>query len=137
MCFSNAIAASRGGEFAYPEVNYENSSTKVVTEETYATYLMANYDTEMFDYYIRDNFGVRVVDTDLSSIGFRNSFDVVTDKNGVLSLVTGDSLERVEVGCSYTEVLPSFSLVLDYADDILLRAGTYRGMSRADPCDMG
>ena len=34
-------------------------------------------------------------------------------------------------------MLPSASLVVDYDEDILLRAGIYRGMSRADPSDLG
>ena len=46
-------------------------------------------------------------------------------------------VERIEGGGSYTEVLPSANFVVDYSDDILLRAGIYRGMSRADPSDLG
>lgn len=137
VCFSQAIAASAGGEFAYPELEYENAGTKDVTETTTAVYLMANYDTELFGKFIRGNFGVRVVDTDVESKGFRNTFEVVTNEDGSLSLVSGDSLEQIEGGGGYTEVLPSFNLVVDYSEDILMRGGIYRGMSRADPSDMG
>ncbi|MCQ8879944.1 TonB-dependent receptor [Pseudoalteromonas shioyasakiensis] len=136
VCFSQALAASNGGEFAYPELEYANAGTKDVTEETTSVYLMANYDTEMFGKFIRGNFGVRVVDTDVTSIGFRNTFEVVADELGVLSVVPGDSLEQIEGGGGYTEVLPSFNLVVDYSEDILLRGGIFRGMSRADPSDM-
>lgn len=137
LCFSQALVASQGGEFLYPEVEYENAGTIDVTEETTAAYLMASYDTEMWGKFIRGNFGVRVVDTEVTSIGFRQGFDVVTDEQGVLSLVTNDSIERIVGGGDYTEVLPSFNLVVDYDEDILLRAGIYRGMSRADPSDLG
>ncbi|GHE90963.1 TonB-dependent receptor [Thalassotalea profundi] len=137
VCFSQAVAAAQGGSFEYPEVEYENAGTKDVTEKTNSIYLMANYDAEMFDRTIRGNFGVRVVNTKVTSLGFRNSFDVVTDELGVLSLVSGDALESISGGGSYTEVLPSFNLVVDYSDDILLRGGIYRGMSRANPADMG
>ena len=136
-CFAQAVAASNGGDFAFPEVEYENAGTIDVTEKTYAAYLMANYDTEMWGKFVRGNFGVRVVDTEVTAIGFRSSFDVVYDDLGVVSLVTGDSLERIEGGGGYTEVLPSVNFVMDYSDDILLRAGIYRGMSRADPSDLG
>ncbi|MDP5035908.1 MAG: TonB-dependent receptor [Alishewanella sp.] len=136
VCFSQALVNSVGGSFAYPEVEYQNSGTQDVTEKTLSAYLMANYDTEMFGKFIRGNFGVRLVDTDVTSIGFRNSFDVVTNELGVLSLVTGDSLESITGGGGYTEILPSFNLVVDYSDNILLRAGIYRGMSRANPSDM-
>ncbi|GEA11979.1 TonB-dependent receptor [Alteromonas sp. KUL49] len=138
VCFSQALAAAAGGDFAYPEVEYENSGTIDVTEETTAAYLMANYDTEMFGKFIRGNFGVRVVDTEVTSIGFRQAISVVADENGVLELVRDpNTVERVVGGGDYTEVLPSFNLVVDYNDYILLRAGIYRGMSRADPSDMG
>ncbi|GGB74063.1 TonB-dependent receptor [Shewanella inventionis] len=135
VCFSQALVDSVGGDFAYPQVEYQNTGTQDVTEKTLSAYIMANYDTEMLGKYVRGNFGVRLVDTDVTSIGFRNSFDVVTDELGVLSLVTGDSLESI-TGGGYTEILPSFNLVVDYSDDILLRSGIYRGMSRANPSDM-
>ncbi|MDT0595185.1 TonB-dependent receptor [Glaciecola petra] len=137
VCFSQAVVASQGAEFGYPEVEYENAGTVDVTEETTAAYAMVSFDTEMFDKFIRGNVGVRVVNTEVTSIGFRQGFDVVTDELGALSLVTNDSIERIVGGGDYTEVLPSFNLVVDYSDDILLRAGIYRGMSRVDPSDLG
>ena len=133
VCFSQAVAAAFGGDFAYPDVEYQNAGTQDVTEKTNSAYVMANYNTEMFDKVVRGNFGVRVVDTEVTSIGFRNAFEVFTDELGILSIVSGDSLEQIEGGGGYTEVLPSFNLVVDYSDEILLRAGIYRGMSRANP----
>ncbi|MCT7942853.1 TonB-dependent receptor [Shewanella holmiensis] len=137
-CFSQAVVASQGGEFAYPEVTYENAGTIDVTEQTTSAYAMLNYDTEMFGKFIRGNFGVRVVNSDVTSIGFREGFDVVTDPaTGIVELVGNGNIEKIVGGGDYTEVLPSFNLVVDYDDDILLRAGIYRGMSRANPSDMG
>ncbi|MCL1143568.1 TonB-dependent receptor [Shewanella gaetbuli] len=136
-CFSQAVAASQGGEFAYPEVTYENAGTIDVTEQTTSAYAMLNYDSEMFGKFIRGNFGVRVVNTDVTSIGFREGFDVVTDPaTGIVELVPNESIEKIVGGGDYTEVLPSFNLVVDYDDNILLRAGIYRGMSRADPSNL-
>jgi TonB-dependent receptor len=138
VCFSKAVAASNGGSLKYPAVEYQNAGTIDVTERTYAAYVMTSYDTEMFGKFIRGNFGIRVVDTEVTSIGFRNSFDVVEDEStGVLSLVTGDSLEKTQGGGSYTEILPSFNFVMEYSDELMIRAGIYRGMSRADPSDLG
>jgi TonB-dependent receptor len=137
VCFSQALAASQGGEFAYPETIYESIGTIDVTEKTTAAYVMANYDTEMFGKLIRGNFGVRVVNTDVTSVGFRQGFDVLTDDQGILTLQPNQDIDRLEAGGEYTEVLPSFNLVVDYSDDVLLRAGIYRGMSRADPSDLG
>ncbi|MBD0412909.1 TonB-dependent receptor [Pseudoalteromonas distincta] len=140
VCFSQAVAGSNAdGVFAYPEVEYENAGTIDVTEKTTSVYLMANYDTEMFGKFIRGNFGLRIVDTEVTSIGFRNSFDVVTSDTGILSLVESDngSMDTIKSGGDYIKYLPSFNLVIDYSEDILFRAGIYRGMSRADPSDLG
>lgn len=137
VCFSQGLVASQGGEFGYPDVEYENQGTIDVTEETSSAYIMANYDTEMLGKFIRGNFGLRVVNTEVTSVGFRAGFNVVTSELGVLSLVEDGTIERTVGGGDYTEVLPSFNLVVDYEDDILIRAGIYRGMSRADPSDLG
>ena len=137
VCFSQAVVASQGGNFAYPDVVYEDSGTIDVTEETTSVYAMANYDTEMAGKFIRGNIGVRVVNTEVTSVGFRQGFDVVTDDLGVLSLAPNQTIDRVVGGGDYTEVLPSFNLIVDYSEEILLRAGVYRGMSRADPSDLG
>ncbi|WP_420196323.1 TonB-dependent receptor [Gayadomonas joobiniege] len=138
-CFSQSVANVLGEDYAYPDVEYEDAGTIDVTERTNAAYVMANYDTEMFGKFIRGNFGVRVVDTEVTSVGFRSAYEVeIDDVTGQYKLneIEG-SLERIQSGGGYTEVLPSFNLVVDYSDDILLRAGVYRGMSRAEPGDMG
>ncbi|MBT1450783.1 TonB-dependent receptor [Glaciecola sp. XM2] len=136
VCFSQALVASQGGEFAYPELEYENAGTIDVTEKTQSAYVMANFDTEMWGKFIRGNFGVRVVSSEVTSIGFRQGFDVLQNELGIFSLVSNDTIERIVGGGDYTEVLPSFNLVVDYSDDILLRAAIYRGMSRANPSNL-
>lgn len=70
VCFSQAVVASNGAEFGYPDVVYEDPGTIDVTEETTSAYVMANYDTEMFGKFIRGNFGVRFVNTEVTSLGF-------------------------------------------------------------------
>ncbi|MEP4890098.1 MAG: TonB-dependent receptor [Aliiglaciecola sp.] len=137
VCFSQAVAASGGVAFGYPDVEYENQGTIDVTEKTTAAYFMANYDTEMAGKFIRGNFGVRVVKTEVTSIGFRQGYiftqDPLTD---LWSSSVAEGIDRAVSESDYTEVLPSFNLVVDYSEDILLRAGVYRGMSRADPADL-
>ncbi|MDO6695080.1 TonB-dependent receptor [Aliiglaciecola sp. 3_MG-2023] len=137
VCFSQAVAASGGVAFGYPDVEYENQGTIDVTEKTSAAYVMASYDTEMLGKFIRGNFGVRVVKTEVTSVGFRQGYVFTQDPLTDLwsSSVAGD-IERAVSESDYTEVLPSFNLVVDYSEDILFRAGVYRGMSRADPADL-
>jgi iron complex outermembrane recepter protein len=138
VCFSQAVAGLVGGDFAYPELEYENAGTIDVTEKVKAIYTMVDYDTEMFGKTVRGNFGVRIVDTEVTSIGFRSGFNILIDAAGIYSLVPDSSVtESIVGGGSYTEVLPSFNFVMDYSDEILLRAGIYRGMSRANPGNLG
>ncbi|MBU2879472.1 MULTISPECIES: TonB-dependent receptor [Aliiglaciecola] len=137
VCFSQALTSAGGVEFGYPDVEYENQGTIDVTEKTTAAYMMANYDTEMMGKFIRGNFGVRVVKTEVSSVGFRQGYvftqDPLTD---LWSSSEAGDITRTVAESDYTEVLPSFNLVIDYSEDILFRAGVYRGMSRVDPADL-
>ena len=109
-----------------------------VEENTLAGYLQANYRTEISGKPVRGNFGVRVVRTDVDSTGLRTTFTSSRDSEGNLS-VNEDrgAFYPVVGGDSYVEVLPSFNAVVDMRDDVLLRLGVFRGLSRPDPADMG
>lgn len=137
-CLVNYILGAEGVEFAYPDQEYGNNGTTDVTEETTAFYAMANFDTEFADKPVRGNFGVRVVSTDVESLGFRNALTIVTDPgDGTIDLEEDTTVvETVSGGGDYTEVLPSLNVVMDLKDDVILRGGIFRGMSRADPADM-
>ena len=136
-CRLNAILAGNDATLAYPELG-NHPETVDVTEDTQALYVQANYEGEWGNNPVRGNFGVRVVNTDVTSVGYRSAFIVVTDPDtGALSLVTTGDLESIEAKHDYTEVLPSVNFVMDLSDALVLRAGIFRGMSRADPGDMG
>ena len=136
-CRLNAILAGNGESLAYPVLG-NHPQTVDVTEDTQALYVKANFASEWGDYPVSGNFGVRVVRTDVTSVGYRSAFTIETDPvTGELSLVTTDTLEAISAEHDYTEVLPSINFVMDLRDDIILRAGIFRGLSRADPGDMG
>lgn len=138
-CITNAILEYHGVDFRYPDQFRVSPSTTDVTEETLAAYVMVNFDTSLGRYPLRGNFGVRIVETDVKSVAYRTEYEIVTDGGGFLSMraVPGADLERVASGGSYTEFLPSASVVLDLDNGLLLRGGIYRGLSRVDPSDMG
>ncbi|MBT8101775.1 MAG: TonB-dependent receptor, partial [Gammaproteobacteria bacterium] len=136
-CRLDAILAGNGESLAYPELG-NHPQTVDVTEDTQAFYVKANYDGQWGDYPVRGNVGIRVVDTEVTSIGYRSAFNIVTDPVTLeLSLVPTGELESIVSKHDYTEVLPSFNFVMDLRDDVILRAGIFRGLSRADPGDMG
>ncbi len=136
-CRLDAILAGNGESLAYPELE-NHPQTVDVTEDTQAFYVKANYMGEWGDYPVSGNFGVRVVRTDVTSVGYRSAFNIVADPvTQELSLETTDTLESISAKHDYTEVLPSVNFVMDLSDEWILRAGIFRGLSRADPGDMG
>lgn len=110
-----------------------------VEEDTVAAYIQANYETTIASKPVRGNFGVRVVHSDVTSTGLRTTFTSSTDPGtGVVSIEEDDeAFVTVEGGGSYTEVLPSASIVVNLDEDLLLRGGIFRGLSRPDPADLG
>ncbi len=136
-CRLNAILAANGETLAYPELG-NHPQTVDVTEDVTALYLKANFEGDFGNFPVRGNLGVRVVDTEVTSVGYRSAFFIQTDPvTQELSLQTTGELEAIQAKHDYTEVLPSLNLVMDIRDDVIFRAGIFRGMSRADPGDMG
>ncbi|MEE4218397.1 MAG: TonB-dependent receptor [Xanthomonadales bacterium] len=138
MCIVDAMLDFHGEEFAWPEQFYESASTTDVVEETVAAYLMANYSDTWFGKEVYGNFGLRVVNSDVSSTAFRTSY-LIVEEDGFFSIIEDPNadLEKVAAGDDYTEWLPSFNMVMDLSDEWVLRGGIFRAMSRADPSDMG
>lgn len=137
QCLSDAILAGNGATLAFPELDPEDSRNTDVTEKTLAAYIKANYEGALGSTPIRGNIGVRIVDTEVESVGYRDGYTIGTDVNGSLILNRDSSVnERVVGGGGYTELLPSFNLVADVGEDFLFRGGIFRGLSRADPADM-
>lgn len=121
----------------------ETSSINL-TEDTLAFYLQANYESELGGRSIRGNFGVRVVETEVKSIGYRFPLTVVETPgtDGTLFSLTedrsaGTPTETTVQTNSYTEVLPSVTFIMDLNEYWVLRAGAFRGISRPDPHSFG
>ena len=112
------------------------SASADVEEDTFAAYIQAGYESEFAGFPVRGNFGVRLVNTDVESVGFRTAVvsttDPITGEVVFTEDPTADFTETVGGG-SYTEVLPSFTLVADLSDTLLFRGGVFRGLSRPDP----
>lgn len=132
--FSSALNA-----FSSTSPNLDDETLDVidVQEETKSIYFLTNYEATLDGTLpISGNFGVRIVDTDVRATGFRSALNVNTGDDGELTLSFGD-LEQVSADHSYTRILPSANLILDVADNKIVRLGAFRAMSRADPADMG
>lgn len=119
-----------------PSLTEQTSSTVDVTENVLALYAMTNYETQMGNYPVRGNIGVRVLKTDVESIGYRQAFDI-TNEGGSFSIDSIGGVEQVVSKFDYTTVLPSANAIIDLNDDTLIRLGVFRALSRPDPSDMG
>lgn len=86
-----------------------------VTEEITAAYARADVDTTIGGFAVKGQFGVRWVDTALTSIGARTINNVITP---------------IEVERSYDELLPSASFRVELTDDVFLRTAFGRTLNR-------
>ena len=138
-CMTQAILAYHGIEFAYPDQVRESPRTTDVTETTFAGYVMMNFEGALGGYPVRGNVGVRAVETEVKSVAYRAAYEILTDPDGFLSIRpdADAGLERVSVKDSYLEWLPSLNVVVDLSENTLFRGGIFRGISRADPSDLG
>lgn len=93
--------------------NYTNNENQgwIVGEKTKALYLELNSDHEIGDMYLRTNFGVRYINTEVTS---------EASLNGMPVSVTRD----------YNNFLPSMNLALEVNDDIQTRFAYARSMTR-------
>ena len=91
-----------------------------IEEENFALYAMADFDTGG----IRGNLGVRYISTDISSDYYDLSDEGVYD-----STLSTDKAD-------YSEFLPSLNVVMDLADDLILRTSAAQVISRPNYADL-
>lgn len=138
QCAADMVLDHLGESFAYPELDEKSGGVTDVTETTTAAYVMADFSSSLAGTPVNGNFGVRVVQTEIESVGYRTPYTITND-GGVYSInaVEDAELERATAGGDYTEFLPSLNLVADLTEDVLVRGAVYRGLSRPDPSDLG
>lgn len=137
MCAARMIANFKGEDLAFPTFDPQSEDVTDVTETTTAAYVMADFESSFKDTPVRGNFGVRVVQTEVESVGYRTQYTVQTSDTGSKSLVATGDLESITNGGDYTELLPSVNVIVDLTDELMLRGAVYRGLSRPDPADLG
>lgn len=128
-----------GSEDPGRPADLRSPANRDVTETTLAGYLMADYAGDLGDMPVRGNFGVRVVNTRLTSIGLRSAFTVVNNTDGTITLTpTPGTFDTVTLKAQTTRVLPSVNAIFELEPNrLLLRAAAYRAMSRPAPSALG
>ncbi|UYY58161.1 TonB-dependent receptor [Sphingomonas sp. S2-65] len=107
-----------------------------VTEKVWAGYAMGTYESRLGEMPVRGNFGLRVVQTDLRSVGLRAGLDVVTNSDGSVRLVENGDFETQILTNSYFRALPSINANFELTPTVIARVAGYRGMSRPAPSDL-
>ncbi len=119
-----AITASNAANPQYPAVPQLAGPTESaigffsIKEKTNAAYFQMNGDGDLFGMPVRGNIGLRWLNTKLTSTG----------NNVINGTVSG----LIVKSSSYTFLLPRFSLVLEPAQNVLVRAGIARDIRRPD-----
>ncbi len=105
-----------------------------VTEQTWAGYVQANLDLTLFGLPARGDFGVRVIRTEITSLGVSSALATTpgTDPGTVDIAAVGDPIVNTESN-SFWNVLPSANLSLELDPDLLLRFAAYAAIARPDP----
>ena len=117
--FLFARLAASPGRFSYPQQNFS------VGEKATAGYVMANLKGDRW----RGNVGTRVVRTKQNSVG------ALINPNGSVTNPFGN-YDPIDVDRTYTDVLPSFNVVYDLQDDLLVRFAAAKVMARPDYTDI-
>ncbi|MEL6871016.1 MAG: TonB-dependent receptor [Pseudomonadota bacterium] len=135
QCAANAWLANYGGLAGIQFQQGIENSTNDVTEDTLALYAQADYALEIAGYPVRGNFGLRWVDTDITSVGYRGLITVEEFEEGfvVTEAPTDNGFETDTQESGYDKLLPSVTVIVDLKEDLVLRGGVFRGMSRPDP----
>ena len=113
----NCNTGVAGGDFRL--LGLENSSTlanwREVTETDTGGYIQADWNTTIADMPFRGNIGVRQVKTEIEATGY-------SAISGVTTAVTGTN--------EYTDTLPSINVSLEPFENLIVRAGAAKVMSR-------
>ena len=114
-----------------------------ISETIAAAYAMGSFRTEIGNIPVTGNVGVRFVRTDVTSRGFREDFNLVTTVDPVTGVPSFSLepipgiLETVEIDHSYDNVLPSLNFNAELRENLFLRGGVYKAISRSNIEDLG
>ncbi len=117
-----------------------------LTEDISAIFAKVNFATQLGNVDVTGNFGIRVIETSIESIGYRQDYNVVENDAGTPDDVSDDSytfqpvvgtLSEEVFTNSYVNVLPSLNLNFGLTETLQMRAAVYSAISRPDMWWMG
>lgn len=131
------VALTGSRDAGLPTGSTLDTSDSDVDEVTYAIYGMTDFEGQALGLPIYGNLGVRVIRTEIDSLGLRNSFVTVVDPvTNEQTFVANNDAEGGTESNSFTNVLPSANLIFELQEDMLLRFAAYKAIARPDVRDM-
>ena len=103
-----------------------------LTEQITSAYAMVSFSTELGDITLDGNVGVRQINTDIESVGIRNSYSVETTPEGNILFIENNDPEVNILSNDYNNTLPSVNLNFGLTEDTQLRFAAYSALSRPD-----
>ena len=117
-----------------------------LTEDISSIFAKLNFATQLGNIDVTGNVGVRVVETSVESVGYRQDYVVIENDAGTPDDTSDDSYTFDQVADtlteevftnSYVNVLPSLNLNFGLSETVQLRAAVYSAISRPDMWWMG
>ncbi len=105
-----------------------------VTERIYAAYAMANFESDLGQVPFSGNIGLRWVQTDITSIGFRQAYRLTIDTAGDDYSIAVDPTQPLFTNTSkgsYNYFLPSANIAFELSQEVKLRLAAYRAIARS------
>jgi len=97
----------------------EKPSSFDITENSYAGYFKANFSGDAY----RGNVGLRVVHTRQNA----EAFQKIVETDSIFEEYVWSKTDK-----SYTDILPSFNIAIDFTEDIIFRISASKVMSRPE-----
>ncbi len=106
-----------------------------IEEEIISTYVQVDFEGENY----RGNFGTRYVETTTTGVStdiYEYKLDSYDDDDNEINIIEDEWIEVAQEN-SYYNFLPSFNIVFDLSEDLVLRGAIAEVMSRPDYSDLG
>jgi len=134
MC---AFEAFRGTSALGLDPDYQDPANVAVTEKTRSLYLMGEFRSELFGIPYSGNAGLRWVRTDARSLGVRSELELTDNGDGTVYLRSTGAYSTFTEKAGNDKLLPSVNAAFELREDLLLRVGAFRAMSRPDIAALG
>ncbi len=117
-----------------PELNEDILAGFNTEEDTLAAYIQINLDTEIGDFPLSGNAGVRIVSTESEVAGENQGFEVVPQAEGspINEVVLFGPVGKLSFNEDYTSFLPSLNLRLSITDELQARFAYGRTLTRPE-----